>query len=86
MSKLYVGNLAGSTTDESLRKTFADYGQVLDSILEASAKQLSLDGNHITVNMANARPTGGSGGGFGGGQGGYGGGYQQGGRYGNSGY
>ncbi|EXL52660.1 hypothetical protein FOCG_08449 [Fusarium oxysporum f. sp. radicis-lycopersici 26381] len=72
-SKLYVGeifpnrNLAGSTTDESLREIFGDYGQVLDS---------------ITVNMVNARATGGSGGGgggYGGSQGGYGGGYQQGG-------
>ncbi|KAF4445371.1 hypothetical protein FACUT_1 [Fusarium acutatum] len=105
-------NLAGSTTDESLRKTFAGYGQVLDSIvmrdhdsgnsrgfgyvtyaspMEASAaigalNDRDLDGNQITVNMANARPTGGSGGGFGGGQGGYGGGYQQGGGYGSSGY
>ncbi|KAJ4154267.1 hypothetical protein NW765_015014 [Fusarium oxysporum] len=32
-SKLYVGNLAGSTTDESLREIFGDYGQVLDSIV-----------------------------------------------------
>ncbi|EWY82052.1 hypothetical protein FOYG_14172 [Fusarium oxysporum NRRL 32931] len=31
-SKLYVGNLAGSTTDESLRKIFVDYDQVLDSV------------------------------------------------------
>ncbi|KAL7756992.1 hypothetical protein ACKLNR_013985 [Fusarium oxysporum f. sp. zingiberi] len=105
-SKLYVGNLAGSTTDESLRKIFGDYGQVLDSIvmrdrdsgnsrgfgyvtyssaMEASAaisalNDQDLDGNQITVNMANARATGGSGGGgYGGSQGGYGGGYQQGG-------
>ncbi|KAI1049665.1 hypothetical protein LB505_011708 [Fusarium chuoi] len=32
-SKLYIGNLAGSTTDESLRKAFGNYGQVLDSIV-----------------------------------------------------
>ncbi|KAF5601643.1 heterogeneous nuclear ribonucleoprotein G [Fusarium pseudoanthophilum] len=117
MSKLYVGNLAGSTTDESLQKTFADYGQVLDSIvmrdrdsgnsrgfgfvtyaspMEASAaigalNNHDLDGNQITVNMANARPAGGSGGGgysggYGGDHGAYGGGYQQGGGYGNGGY
>ncbi|KAF5626328.1 RNA-binding domain protein [Fusarium sp. NRRL 25303] len=106
-SKLYVGNLAGSTTDESLRKAFGDYGQVLDSIvmrdrdsgnsrgfgfvtysnsMEASSaiaalNNEDLDGNRITVNMANAHSTGGSGGAYDGGQGGYGGRYQQGGGY-----
>ncbi|KAI1063527.1 hypothetical protein LB506_005875 [Fusarium annulatum] len=32
-SKLHVGNLAASTTDESLKKAFEKYGQVLDSIV-----------------------------------------------------
>ncbi|KAF5533878.1 glycine-rich rna binding protein [Fusarium phyllophilum] len=42
-----------------------------------------IDGNHVKVNLANARVTGGGGGGY---QGGYGGGYQQRGRYGDGGY
>ncbi|KAI1011802.1 hypothetical protein LB503_004836 [Fusarium chuoi] len=107
-SKLHVGNLAGSTTDESLRKAFGNYGQVLDSIvmrdrdsgnsrgfgyvtysnsMEASnaissLNNQDLDGRQITVSMANARPTDGSGGAYNGEQGGYGGVYQQGGGYG----
>jgi len=32
-AKLYVGNLSWNTTDETLRQTFGDYGQVLDSIV-----------------------------------------------------
>ncbi|PFH52008.1 hypothetical protein AMATHDRAFT_57690 [Amanita thiersii Skay4041] len=32
-AKVYVGNLSWSTTDETLRQAFADYGQVLDSIV-----------------------------------------------------
>ncbi|KAF5967384.1 hypothetical protein FCOIX_11976 [Fusarium coicis] len=53
--------------------------------MEASAAIGALNNQEeIAVNLADARPTGGSGGGFGGGQGGSGGGYQQGGGYGNS--
>ncbi|CVL08754.1 uncharacterized protein FMAN_06813 [Fusarium mangiferae] len=85
-SKLYIGNLAGSTTDESLRKAFGNYGQVLDSIVmrdrdSGNSRGFGLDGNRITVSMANAESTGNSGGAYNGGQGGYGGGYQQGGGY-----
>ncbi|KAI5123872.1 hypothetical protein M0805_005689 [Coniferiporia weirii] len=32
-AKVYVGNLSWNTTDDSLRKAFGDYGQVLDSIV-----------------------------------------------------
>ncbi|KAM0355087.1 hypothetical protein ACHAPU_000944 [Fusarium lateritium] len=101
-SKLYVGNLSWNTTDDTLRDTFSQYGQVVDSIImrdretgrargfgfvtfsndaeaEAAVNGLNeqeLDGRRIRVNVANARPSGGSGGGgYGGGRGGgYGGG------------
>ncbi|KAH7926502.1 RNA-binding domain-containing protein [Leucogyrophana mollusca] len=33
MSKLYVGNLSWSTTDDSLRSTFGQFGEVTDSIV-----------------------------------------------------
>ncbi|CAE6468392.1 hypothetical protein RSOLAG22IIIB_04191 [Rhizoctonia solani] len=33
MSKLYVGNLSWSTTDETLRHAFGEYGNVVDSIV-----------------------------------------------------
>ncbi|MCV2423905.1 RNA-binding protein, partial [Paucibacter sp. DJ4R-1] len=33
MSKLYVGNLSWSTTDDSLRNAFSEYGTVHDSIV-----------------------------------------------------
>ncbi|CEI70361.1 hypothetical protein FVEN_g1129 [Fusarium venenatum] len=33
MSKLYVGNLSWNTTDETLRQTFSEFGQVTDSII-----------------------------------------------------
>jgi RNA recognition motif-containing protein len=33
MSKVYVGNLSWSTTDDTLRNAFSEYGQVLDSIV-----------------------------------------------------
>ncbi|CAL1707790.1 unnamed protein product [Somion occarium] len=32
-AKVYVGNLSWNTTDESLRNAFADFGQILDSIV-----------------------------------------------------
>ncbi|PAV18913.1 RNA-binding domain-containing [Pyrrhoderma noxium] len=32
-SKVYVGNLSWNTTDDTLRKAFSEYGQVLDSIV-----------------------------------------------------
>jgi cold-inducible RNA-binding protein len=32
-AKLYVGNLAWNTTDESLRNAFAQFGNVLDCIV-----------------------------------------------------
>jgi cold-inducible RNA-binding protein len=99
MSKLYVGNLSWNTTDDTLRTTFSEFGEVTDSIIMrdretgrargfgfvtfASEEQANaavdalneqeLDGRRIRVNVANARPAGGSG--FGGGRGGgYGGG------------
>jgi cold-inducible RNA-binding protein len=98
MSKLYVGNLSWNTTDDTLRQTFSEFGEVTDSIIMrdretgrargfgfvtfASEEQANaavdalneqeLDGRRIRVNVANARPAGGSG--FGGGRGGYGGG------------
>ncbi|KAF5667461.1 RNA-binding domain-containing protein [Fusarium heterosporum] len=107
-SKLYVGNLSWNTTDDTLRDTFSQFGQVVDSIImrdrdtgrargfgfvtfsneteaEAAVNGLNeqeLDGRRIRVNVANARPQGGSGGGYGGGRGGggYGGGGYGGGR------
>ncbi|CAF3486051.1 hypothetical protein SNK03_012919 [Fusarium graminearum] len=33
MSKLYVGNLSWNTTDETLRQTFSEFGEVTDSII-----------------------------------------------------
>jgi cold-inducible RNA-binding protein len=33
MSKLYVGNLSWNTTDETLRSTFGEFGEVTDSII-----------------------------------------------------
>ncbi|KAH6914109.1 hypothetical protein BKA70DRAFT_1260473 [Coprinopsis sp. MPI-PUGE-AT-0042] len=33
MSKIYVGNLSWNTTDDSLRQAFAQFGNVLDSIV-----------------------------------------------------
>jgi len=33
MSKLYVGNLSWSTTDDSLRDAFSQFGNVVDSIV-----------------------------------------------------
>ncbi|KAJ4253766.1 Cinnamyl-alcohol dehydrogenase Flavonol reductase/cinnamoyl-CoA reductase [Fusarium torreyae] len=33
MSKLYVGNLSWNTTDDTLRDTFSQFGQVVDSII-----------------------------------------------------
>ncbi|CAE6472420.1 unnamed protein product [Rhizoctonia solani] len=33
MSKVYVGNLSWSTTDESLRNAFSQHGNVIDSIV-----------------------------------------------------
>ncbi|KAE8356326.1 hypothetical protein BDV28DRAFT_145204, partial [Aspergillus coremiiformis] len=32
-SKVYVGNLSWGTSDESLRQTFSEFGQVVDSIV-----------------------------------------------------
>ncbi|KAL5524043.1 hypothetical protein ACEPAG_8216 [Sanghuangporus baumii] len=32
-TKVYVGNLSWNTTDDTLRKAFSDYGQVVDSIV-----------------------------------------------------
>ncbi|KAH8119170.1 hypothetical protein DFH11DRAFT_427073 [Phellopilus nigrolimitatus] len=32
-AKVYVGNLSWNTTDDTLRKAFSDYGQVLDAIV-----------------------------------------------------
>ncbi|EJD03188.1 RNA-binding domain-containing protein [Fomitiporia mediterranea MF3/22] len=32
-AKVYVGNLSWNTTDDTLRKAFSDYGQVVDSIV-----------------------------------------------------
>jgi len=32
-AKVYVGNLSWSTTDDTLRQAFSEYGQVLDSIV-----------------------------------------------------
>ncbi|KAJ6603107.1 hypothetical protein B0H10DRAFT_644746 [Mycena sp. CBHHK59/15] len=32
-AKVYVGNLSWNTTDDTLRNAFADFGQVLDSIV-----------------------------------------------------
>ncbi|MGW0314802.1 RNA recognition motif domain-containing protein [Streptomyces flavidovirens] len=32
-AKLYVGNLAQSTTDDLLRSVFSDFGHVLDSLV-----------------------------------------------------
>ncbi|KAM0300760.1 hypothetical protein HYE67_004956 [Fusarium culmorum] len=33
MSKLYVGNLSWNTTDDTLRQTFSEFGEVTDSII-----------------------------------------------------
>ncbi|KAJ4138428.1 Cinnamyl-alcohol dehydrogenase Flavonol reductase/cinnamoyl-CoA reductase [Fusarium equiseti] len=33
MSKLYVGNLSWNTTDDTLRDTFSQHGEVVDSII-----------------------------------------------------
>ncbi|KAJ4012700.1 Cinnamyl-alcohol dehydrogenase Flavonol reductase/cinnamoyl-CoA reductase [Fusarium irregulare] len=33
MSKLYVGNLSWNTTDDTLRSTFSEFGEVTDSII-----------------------------------------------------
>ncbi|KAJ3124353.1 hypothetical protein HK098_001177 [Nowakowskiella sp. JEL0407] len=97
-TKVFVGNLSWGTTDESLRSSFSQYGDVQECIVlkdretgrsrgfgfvtfgsaeeaEASIQGLNdqdLDGRNIRVNLANERPSGGSGGGFSrGGSGGY---------------
>ncbi|KAJ1531313.1 hypothetical protein HK096_007026 [Nowakowskiella sp. JEL0078] len=104
-TKVFVGNLSWSTTDDSLRSSFSQYGDVRDSVVlkdretgrsrgfgfitfgsleEAEAaiqgmNEQDLDGRSVRVNLANERPSGGSGGfsrgggGSRGGRGGYGG-------------
>ncbi|KAJ1559520.1 hypothetical protein HK096_000299, partial [Nowakowskiella sp. JEL0078] len=105
-TKVFVGNLSWSTTDDSLRSSFSQYGDVRDSVVlkdretgrsrgfgfvtfgsleEAEAaiqgmNEQDLDGRNVRVNLANERPSGGSGGNFSrggggsrGGRGGYGG-------------
>ncbi|KAJ3102759.1 hypothetical protein HDU97_000298 [Phlyctochytrium planicorne] len=113
MTKVFVGNLAWATTDDSLRGAFGQFGNISDAIVlrdretgrsrgfgfvtfdsaeEAQAainalNDQDLDGRNVRVNLANERPSGGSGG-FGGNRGGFGGnrgGYNNGGGYGGNG-
>ncbi|GAA0156740.1 hypothetical protein LIER_14158 [Lithospermum erythrorhizon] len=90
-SKVFVGGLAWSTDDTSLREAFNNYGEVAEARVIQDRKTAldgqELHGRTVRVNYANERPRSFGGGGGGGGYGGYpsGGGGYGGGNYGSGG-
>jgi hypothetical protein len=56
MSKLYVGNLSWNTTDDTLRTTFSEFGEVTDSVRPSTIRSLKLSNAKTHPTDHHARP------------------------------